>query len=33
MRARQELTELRVAELQFTGEEAHALLSASRGFR
>jgi len=31
MRARQELTELRVAELQFTGEEAHALLSASMG--
>jgi LuxR family transcriptional regulator, maltose regulon positive regulatory protein len=33
MRARQELTELRVAELQFTGEEAHALLSASMGLQ
>src|SRR5215207_5331153 len=29
MRARQELTELRVAELQFTGEEAAALLNTS----
>jgi LuxR family maltose regulon positive regulatory protein len=33
MRARQELTELRVAELQFTGEEAFALLNASMGLQ
>jgi LuxR family transcriptional regulator, maltose regulon positive regulatory protein len=33
MRARQELTELRVAELQFTGKEAFALLNASVGLR
>jgi ATP/maltotriose-dependent transcriptional regulator MalT len=33
MRARQELTELRVAELQFTGEEAAALLNAAMGLR
>jgi LuxR family transcriptional regulator, maltose regulon positive regulatory protein len=33
MRARQELSELRVAELQFTGEEAFALLNASMGLQ
>ena len=33
MRARQELTELRVAELQFTDEEAVALLNAAMGLR
>jgi LuxR family maltose regulon positive regulatory protein len=33
MRASQELTELRVAELQFTGEEAAALLNAAMGLR
>jgi LuxR family maltose regulon positive regulatory protein len=33
MRARQELTELRVAELQFTGEEAVALLNAAMGLQ
>jgi LuxR family transcriptional regulator, maltose regulon positive regulatory protein len=33
MRARQELSELRVADLQFTGEEAVALLNAAMGLR